>query len=102
MDGVGDLRIITVLVTDVVDSTVIGERQKGVPDRLQARVGISGRMIAVCAIAGGGAIGSVLADVVGVRGVFVISGVGVAIAVILTVPRVRGLDRPDREPTVEL
>lgn len=83
-------------------STVIGERQKGVPDRLQARVGISGRMIAVCAIAGGGAIGSLLADVIGVRGVFILSGLAVAVAVVLTIPRVRGLDRPDREPTVEL
>lgn len=83
-------------------STVIGERQKGVPDRLQARVGITGRMIAVCAIAGGGAIGSFLADLVGVRGVYVISGLVVGVAVVLTIPRVRGLDRPDREPTVEL
>ena len=83
-------------------STVIGERQKGVPDRLQARVGISGRMIAVCAISGGGAIGAFLADVIGVRGVFVVSGLGVAIAVILTIPRILRLDRPDKEPTIEL
>jgi predicted MFS family arabinose efflux permease len=101
---------LTVLVSNAVRSfsdfgilsTVIGERQKGVPDRLQARVGITGRMIAVCAIAGGGLIGSVLADVVGVRGVFVISGLLVGVAIVLTIPRVRGLDRPDREPTVEL
>lgn len=83
-------------------STVIGERQRGVPDRLQARVGITVRMIAVCAIAGGGLVGSLLAGVVGVRGVFVLSGIGVAVAIVLTIPRVRGLDRPDREPTVEL
>jgi predicted MFS family arabinose efflux permease len=83
-------------------STVIGERQKGVPDRLQARVGITGRMIAVCAIAGGGAFGAFLADVIGVRGVFIVSGLGVAIAVILTIPRVLRLDRPDKEPTIEL
>ena len=101
---------LTVLVTNAIRSlsdfailsTVIGERQKGVPDRLQARVGITGRMIAVCAIAGGGVIGSVLADLVGVRGVFVISGLLVGVAIVLTIPRVRGLDRPDREPTVEL
>ena len=101
---------LTVLVTNAIRSlsdfailsTVIGERQKGVPDRLQARVGITGRMIAVCAIAGGGLIGSVLADLVGVRGVFVISGLLVGVAIVLTIPRVRGLDRPDREPTVEL
>ena len=101
---------LVVLVTNAVRSlsdfailsTVIGERQKGVPDRLQARVGITGRMIAVCAIAGGGVIGSVLADLVGVRGVFVISGLLVGVAIVLTIPRVRGLDRPDREPTVEL
>ena len=101
---------LSVLVTNAIRSlsdfailsTVIGERQKGVPDRLQARVGITGRMIAVCAIAGGGVIGSVLADLVGVRGVFVISGLLVGVAIVLTIPRVRGLDRPDREPTVEL
>ena len=101
---------LTVLVTNAIRSlsdfailsTVIGERQKGVPDRLQARVGITGRMIAVCAIAGGGVIGSVLADLVGVRGVFVISGLLVGVAIVLTIPRVRGLDRADREPTVEL
>lgn len=101
---------LTVLVTNALRSlsdfailsTVIGERQKGVPDRLQARVGITGRMIAVCAIAGGGVVGSLLADLVGVRGVFVISGLAVGVAIVLTIPRVRGLDRPDREPTIEL
>ncbi len=77
-------------------STIIGERQKGVPNRLQARVGISGRMIAVGAISAGAAIGSLLSEPVGVRGVFVISAVGVAIAFAFTIPRVLRLDREAR------
>ena len=69
-------------------STIIGERQRGVPDRLQARVGITGRMIAVAAIAGGGLIGAALADPLGVRGVFMVSGIGVALAFAITIPGV--------------
>jgi predicted MFS family arabinose efflux permease len=64
-----------------------------VPDRLQARVGISGRMIAVAAISSGAAIGALLADVVGVRGVFVISAVAVAIAFAITIPGILRLER---------
>jgi MFS family permease len=74
-------------------STIIGERQRGVPDRLQARVGISGRMIAVAAISSGAAIGALLADVVGVRWVFVISAVAVAIAFAITIPGILRLER---------
>ena len=76
-------------------STIIGERQRGVPDRLQARVGISGRMIAVAAISSGAAIGALLADVVGVRWVFVISAVAVAIAFAITIPGILRLERED-------
>jgi MFS family permease len=82
-------------------STIIGERQRGVPDRLQARVGISGRMIAVAAISAGAAIGSGLADVVGVRWVFVISAVAVGIAFLLTIPSVLRLERASSVPTDE-
>lgn len=74
-------------------STIIGERQRGVPDRLQARVGITGRMIAVAAIASGGLIGAALAGPLGVRGVFVVSGIGVAVAFALTIPGVLRVGR---------
>ncbi len=76
-------------------STIIGERQRGVPDRLQARVGISGRMIAVAAISSGAVVGSVLSDLIGVRGVFIASGIAVGIAFALTVPAVLRLDRDE-------
>jgi len=74
-------------------STIIGERQRGVPDRLQARVGISGRMIAVAAIAAGAVIGSVLSEPLGVRGVFVVSAIGVAIAFAIAIPGVLRAER---------
>ena len=74
-------------------SVVIGERQKGVPDRLQARVGISGRMIAVMAITIGAALGSVLADPLGVRMVFYISAVIVGLVLVTALPIVRRVER---------
>lgn len=87
---------LTVLLADavrsltdyVVLSTVIGERQRGVPDRLQARVGITGRMIAVTAISSGSLIGSFLAGPIGVRGVFLVSSAAVAVAGAVTLPGV--------------
>lgn len=69
-------------------STIIGERQRGVPDHLQARVGISGRMIAVSAIASGAVIGSLLSDPLGVRGVFALSAAGVLAAMAIALPGV--------------
>lgn len=77
----------------VVLSTVIGERQRGVPDRLQARVGITGRMIAVTAISSGSLIGSFLAGPLGVRGVFVASSAAVAVAGVVALPGVLRVGR---------
>lgn len=74
-------------------STIIGERQRGVPDRLQARVGISGRMIAVAAIATGSVIGSLLADPFGIRAVYYVSAAAVAVAIVVAVPGVLRADR---------
>ena len=74
-------------------STVIGERQREVPDRLQARVGISIRMVAVAAITAGAAAGSALAGPLGVRGVFLLSALAVAAVVVLFMPRVLRLER---------
>lgn len=92
---------LTVLLADavrsltdyVVLSTVIGERQRGVPDRLQARVGITGRMIAVTAISSGSLIGSFLAGPIGVRGVFLVSSAAVAVAGAVTLPGVLRVGR---------
>jgi len=77
----------------VVLSTVIGERQRGVPDRLQARVGITGRMIAVSAISAGALIGSFLAEPLGIRGVFYLSAAAVAVAAVVSLPAVLRLGR---------
>jgi MFS family permease len=55
----------------------IGERQRAAPDHLQARVGITGRMMVVGSIALGSAIVSVLSEVVPLRPLYV--GMGVAI-----------------------
>ena len=77
----------------IVLSTVIGERQRGVPDRLQARVGITGRMIAVTAISSGSLIGSFLAGPLGVRGVFVVSSAAVAVAGVVALPGVLRVGR---------
>jgi predicted MFS family arabinose efflux permease len=58
-------------------------------------------MIAVAAFSAGAAIGSGLADVVGVRWVFVISAVAVGIAFLLTIPSVLRLERASSVPTDE-
>jgi MFS family permease len=57
-------------------TTMIGERQRHAPERLQARVGITGRMIAVGAMTVGGLIASGVAELVPLRTLYV--GVGVA------------------------
>jgi MFS family permease len=74
-------------------STVIGERQRGVPDRLQARVGISIRMIAVMAITVGSAVGSILADPLGVRTVFLLSAGAVGLVLLVAIPSVLRVGR---------
>ncbi len=74
-------------------STAIGERQRGVPDRLQARVGISIRMIAVLAMTVGAAVGALLADPLGVRTVFMLSAVAVAAALVFSFPGLRRAER---------
>jgi MFS family permease len=55
----------------------IGERQRAAPDHLQARVGITGRMMVVGSIALGSAVVSVLSEVVPLRELYV--GMGIAI-----------------------
>jgi MFS family permease len=57
--------LITVFFTNMV-----GVRQRRAPHALQARVGISGRMLALAAVALGSAVASVAADLVGVRAVY--------------------------------
>jgi hypothetical protein len=74
-------------------STVIGERQRGVPDRLQARVGISIRMIAVMAITVGSAVGSILADPLGVRTVYLLSAAAVGLVLLVAIPSVLRVGR---------
>lgn len=74
-------------------STIIGERQRGVPDALQARVGMSGRVIAYGAYTAGAIAGSLLAAPIGLRGSYVVSAVLVFVALAAVVPRVLRDDR---------
>jgi predicted MFS family arabinose efflux permease len=57
-------------------TTAIGERQRHAPAHLQARVGITGRAIAIGSMTAGATIASLLANVVGLRTLYV--GIGVA------------------------
>jgi hypothetical protein len=68
------------LVEGVVNVVAIGERQRRAPHRLQGRVGIAGRMVALGAMAAGSALASALSGAVGLADLFI--GMGVAAALV--------------------
>lgn len=69
------------LVQWSIVSAVIGERQRRAPQRLQARVGISGRMIALASLAAGSALASSLTATMTLRQLYVAMAVaGLAVA----------------------
>lgn len=74
-------------------STIIGERQRGVADALQARVGMSGRVIAYGSYSVGAIAGSLAASQIGVRGVYVVSAALIGVAMIAVVPKVLAVGR---------
>ncbi len=61
-------------------SAFVGIRQRRAPADMQGRVGISGRMFGASSLAIGSALASALADVIGVRAVYVAAAVGTVIA----------------------
>ena len=72
-------------------TTAIGERQRHAPAHLQARVGITGRAIAIASMTAGATGASLLAHAVGLRALY--AGMGVAtllVAVVLGPRLVRG------------
>jgi MFS family permease len=72
-------------------TTAIGERQRHAPAHLQARVGITGRAIAIASMTGGATGASLLAHVVGLRTLYLGMGVATLLVAVALGPRlVRG------------
>jgi len=72
-------------------TTAIGERQRHAPAHLQARVGITGRAIAIASMTAGATGASVLAQVVGLRALYAAMGIATLLVAIVLGPRlVRG------------
>jgi predicted MFS family arabinose efflux permease len=72
-------------------TTAIGERQRHAPAHLQARVGITGRAIAIASMTAGAIGASLLADVVGLRTLYAAMGVATLLVAVVLGPRlVRG------------
>lgn len=63
----------------------IGERQKRAPHELQARVGLSGRMVMTATLAIGSLAGSAVAEAIGLRATFAAMSIaGIVIAILTT------------------
>jgi MFS family permease len=77
------------LVDWIVMSVFIGERQRRAPDELQARVGISGRMLMTASMTVGTAVASSLVTVISLRELFVGMSVATMLVGVLAVPLVR-------------
>ncbi len=72
-------------------TTAIGERQRHAPAHLQARVGITGRAIAIASMTAGATGSSLLAHIVGLRTLYVGMGVATLLVAVALGPRlVRG------------
>ena len=74
------------LVEGLVNVVSIGERQRRAPQRLQGRVGIAGRMVALGAMAGGSALASGLTGAVGITHLYIGMGVATALVAAIAAP----------------
>jgi MFS family permease len=80
------------LVEGLVNVVAIGERQRRAPQRLQGRVGIAGRMVALGAMAGGSALASALAGAIGLAHLYVAMGAATALVAVVGAPLLVRLD----------
>jgi predicted MFS family arabinose efflux permease len=74
------------LMEGLVSVLVIGERQRRAPERLQARVGIAGRMILLGSTAAGSAIASALTSSLGIGHLYLAMAAATAVLAALTAP----------------
>ena len=74
-------------------TTMIGERQRHAPERLQARVGITGRMIAVGAMTVGSLVASGLAELIALRTLYAGVGIATLLIAVWAVPALLGAQR---------
>jgi MFS family permease len=82
-----------VLIAGLVSVTVIGERQRQAPERLQGRVGIAGRMVLLAAMAGGSTLASALTGPLGTRTVYLAMAAATFAVGTATAPLLLGLER---------
>jgi hypothetical protein len=76
----------------LVSVVAIAERQRRAPERLQARVGIAGRMILLGAMASGGAIASALTGAVGISHLYLAMGAATMVVGVFACPFLLRLD----------
>jgi MFS family permease len=76
----------------LISVVAIGERQRRVPEQLQARVGIAGRMVLLGAMASGGAIASALTGAVGISHLYLAMGAGTMVVGVCSCPFLLRLD----------
>ncbi len=82
--------MITVNLVDwIVMSVFIGERQRRAPEELQARVGISGRMLMTASMTVGTALASALTTVMSLRSLFLAMALATFLVGVIAVPLVR-------------
>lgn len=81
------------LIDWLVMSVFIGERQKRAPDEMQARVGISGRMLMTASMTVGTAIASSLSAYMSLRELFVAMSAATVLVGVVAVPLVRRATR---------
>lgn len=76
----------------LISVVAIGERQRRAPDRLQARVGIAGRMILLGAVAAGTALASALTNSLSIGDLYLAMGVASLVVGMCSAPFVLRLD----------
>jgi MFS family permease len=81
------------LIDWIVMSVFIGERQRRAPEEMQARVGISGRMLMTASMTVGTAIASALTASFTLRELFVAMAIATVLVGVLAVPLVRRASR---------
>ncbi len=80
------------LIEGFLSVVAIAERQRRAPERLQARVGIAGRMILLGSMASGAALASALTGTVGIAHLYLAMGAATLVVGACSLPFLLGLD----------
>lgn len=85
-----------------ISALVIGARQRRAPAELQARVGLSGRMLALGGVTAGAMLSSALTSVISVRAVYLVMACLAAVVAVIGISRIIRLHHAFGQPRDEV